>query len=97
MVFAESMRLYPPAWGIGRAALEAFEIGGIEVPAKSICLMSPYVMHRNSALLPRSRALRSRTVDARSAAGAPQVRLFPVRRRRAGVYRRTLRLARRRA
>ncbi len=52
MVFAEAMRLYPPAWGIGRMNTEAFEIGGIEVPAKSICLMSPYVMHRNPNYYP---------------------------------------------
>ena len=52
MVVAESMRLYPPAWGIGRMALENFEIGGVEVPAKSICIMSPYVMHRSPAYYP---------------------------------------------
>jgi cytochrome P450 len=52
MVLAEAMRLYPPAWGVGRMNLEAFEIGGIEVPARSICLLSPYVMHRNPAYYP---------------------------------------------
>jgi cytochrome P450 len=52
MVFAEAMRLYPPAWGVGRMNLETFEIGGIEVPAKSICIMSPYVMHRNATYYP---------------------------------------------
>ncbi len=52
MVFAEAMRLYPPAWGIGRAAIDSFEIGGIEVPAKALCIMSPYVMHRNPVHFP---------------------------------------------
>jgi cytochrome P450 len=52
MVVAESMRLYPPAWGVGRMAIENFEIGGIEVPAKSICILSPYVMHRTPAYYP---------------------------------------------
>jgi cytochrome P450 len=47
MIFAEAMRLYPPAWGIGRQALEDFEIGDVEVAAKSLCIMSPYTMHRN--------------------------------------------------
>lgn len=46
-VMAESMRLYPPAWAIGRQAREAFHLGGYEIPAKSILLMSPYVTHRS--------------------------------------------------
>jgi cytochrome P450 len=45
-VFAEAMRLYPPAWAIGRMAVEELELGGYRVPKKSIVLLSPYVMHR---------------------------------------------------
>ncbi len=52
MVFAEAMRLYPPAWGIGRAAIDGFEIGGVEVPAKALCITSPYVMHRSPLYFP---------------------------------------------
>lgn len=47
MVVAESMRLYPPAWAIGRLALKDFEIAGYVVPARSLVLMSQYVMHRD--------------------------------------------------
>jgi cytochrome P450 len=47
MVLAESMRLYPPAWAIGRIAVEDFEIGGYVVPKKSLVLMSQFVMHRD--------------------------------------------------
>jgi len=47
MVLAESMRLYPPAWALGRLAMEDFEIGGYVVPRKSLVLMSQYVMHRD--------------------------------------------------
>ena len=47
MVLAESMRLYPPAWALGRMALNDFEIGGYVVPKKSLVLMSQYVMHRD--------------------------------------------------
>ncbi len=47
MVLAESMRLYPPAWAIGRMSLEDFEIGGYTVPKKSLVLMSQFVMHRD--------------------------------------------------
>jgi len=48
MVLAESMRLYPPAWAIGRLATNESEIGGYIVPKKSLVLMSQYVMHRDS-------------------------------------------------
>jgi cytochrome P450 len=47
MVLAESMRLYPPAWALGRLAMEDFEIGGYFVPRKSLVLMSQFVMHRD--------------------------------------------------
>ncbi|MCI0337128.1 MAG: cytochrome P450 [Acidobacteria bacterium] len=47
MVFAESMRLYPPAWIIGRRALNDYQINGFHIPARSILLMSPYLMHHN--------------------------------------------------
>ncbi len=52
MVFAEAMRLYPPAWGIGRRALENYRIGSYEIPAGSILLMSPYVVHRDPRWFP---------------------------------------------
>ena len=47
MVLAESMRLFPPAWAIGRLALEEIEIGGYVVPRKSLVLMSQFVTHRD--------------------------------------------------
>lgn len=47
MVLAESMRLYPPAWALGRLAIDEIEIGGYVVPARSLVLMSQYVMHRD--------------------------------------------------
>jgi cytochrome P450 len=48
MVMAEAMRLYPPAWIIGRRALVDHEIGGYLIPAKSLVLMSQYVVHRDA-------------------------------------------------
>jgi cytochrome P450 len=47
-VVTESMRLYPPAWIIGRRALEAYPIGDYIVPARAIVLVSPYIMHRDA-------------------------------------------------
>ncbi|WP_058868246.1 cytochrome P450 [Chloracidobacterium thermophilum] len=52
MVFAESMRLYPPAWVFGRRALEAFSLGNYRLPARALILMSPYVVQRRSDFYP---------------------------------------------
>ncbi len=52
MVFAESMRMYPPAWIIGRRALNDYQINGYQIPAGSIILMSQYVMHHNPKYFP---------------------------------------------
>jgi cytochrome P450 len=46
-VVTESMRLYPPAWIVGRRAVADYPIGEFVVPARSIVFMSPYVMHRD--------------------------------------------------
>jgi cytochrome P450 len=48
MVVSESMRLYPPAWGIGRRSLVDQTIGPYRVPADSIILLSPFVTQRDS-------------------------------------------------
>jgi cytochrome P450 len=47
-ILAESMRLFPPAWAIGRLAVEAHEFGGFAVPKNSLVLASPFVMHRDA-------------------------------------------------
>jgi cytochrome P450 len=52
MVLAEAMRLYPPAWTLGRRALNDYQIGQYVVPAGSIVLMSPWVMHHDARFYP---------------------------------------------
>jgi cytochrome P450 len=47
MVLAESMRLYPPAWVIGRRNMDEYPIGDFKIPAGSLILMSQWVMHRD--------------------------------------------------
>lgn len=46
-VLAESMRLYPPAWALGRLTIKDVEIGGYHIPKGSLVLVSQYVMHRD--------------------------------------------------
>lgn len=51
-VVAESMRLYPPAWIIGRRTLGEYEISSYRLPANTLMLMSPFIMHRDDRYYP---------------------------------------------
>jgi cytochrome P450 len=46
-VLTESMRLFPPAWIIGRRAMEPYRMGDHELPARTIVLTSQWVVHRD--------------------------------------------------
>ena len=52
MVAAESMRLYPPAWAMGRRAVRDFPLGEYYLPARTSVFMSQYIMHRNPKYFP---------------------------------------------
>nr|MBA2494526.1 cytochrome P450 [Acidobacteriota bacterium] len=47
-VLAESMRLFPPAWAIGRLAIEEHEFGGYKIPKGALVLLSPFITHRDA-------------------------------------------------
>jgi cytochrome P450 len=53
MVLSEALRLYPAAWAVGRKAKAAFELGGVEIPAESICILSPYLVQRDARWFPQ--------------------------------------------
>jgi cytochrome P450 len=46
-VFDESLRLYPPAWIIGRRAVVDDQIGGYHVPAGTVIAICIYALHRH--------------------------------------------------
>ena len=52
MVLAEAMRLYPPAWLIGRRTVSDHQLGSYVVPGGSTVLVSPYVAHRDERFYP---------------------------------------------
>jgi cytochrome P450 len=52
MVFSESMRIYPPAWVIGRRPMNDYPVGNYVLPAKSFILLSQYVMHHDERYYP---------------------------------------------
>jgi cytochrome P450 len=77
MVLAESMRLYPPAWALGRLATEDYEVGGYIVPTGALVLLSQYVMHRDARYFPDPLRFDPQrwTQDARES--RPQFSYFP--------------------
>ena len=48
-VFAETMRLYPPAWLITRNTIDSDVLDGVEVPANSLIIMSPFMLQRQGS------------------------------------------------
>ncbi|GIV90451.1 MAG: cytochrome P450 [Chloroflexus sp.] len=51
-LFAEALRLYPPAWLIGRRAITPVTIGDMRVQPHTIVLMSPWLMHHDPRFFP---------------------------------------------
>jgi len=54
MILAEALRLYPPAWAIGRKAIAPFTVGQYQIPAGSIVILSPYLVQRDPRWFPDS-------------------------------------------
>ena len=52
MVVQESMRLFPPVWGLSRRLKEADEVGGARIPRGNRIIISAYVTHRHPDLWP---------------------------------------------
>jgi cytochrome P450 len=46
-IFAETLRMYPPAWYIGRSAAVETRLAGEIVPEGTMVLVSPYLLHRS--------------------------------------------------
>ncbi len=46
-VLDESLRMFPPAWAIGRQAIQEDQVGGYRIPTGSGIVISSYVVHRH--------------------------------------------------
>jgi cytochrome P450 len=57
-VIDESLRLFPPAWALSRRSHRADVIGGREVPAGTMVIVSPWLLHRRSDSWPDPLAFR---------------------------------------
>jgi cytochrome P450 len=51
-VLAESLRLYPPAWAMGRYARNDFALGDYFLPARTTVLISQFITHRDPRFFP---------------------------------------------
>lgn len=51
-ILAEALRLYPPAWILGRRALEDHDVGGITIPGGTLALVAPYLLHHDPRWFP---------------------------------------------
>jgi cytochrome P450 len=47
-VVSEALRLYPPAWAIGREVAEPFELRGVRFPKGAQLYFSQWVVHRDA-------------------------------------------------
>jgi len=76
MVLRESMRVYPPAWAIGRRTLYEHSAGGYTIPAGAVVMVSPYLVHRDHRWWPEPLAFRPERWEAEDAS-RPRLAYFP--------------------
>ncbi|HXH22943.1 MAG TPA: cytochrome P450 [Dehalococcoidia bacterium] len=77
MILEESMRLYPPAWAVGRFAVGPDTVGGYDLPAGSQIVMSQYVTHRHPAFWERPDEFDPERFTPERSAGRPRFAYFP--------------------
>ena len=77
MVLAESMRLFPPAWGMGRRALRDLTLGGFTIRKGSVLALSPYIVHRDARLWPDPLRFDPERFTSEAKAERPRFAYFP--------------------
>jgi len=76
-VIRESMRLFPPAWAIGREATTDTSIGGYPVPRGTSLWISQYVVHRDPRYFDEPEAFRPERWADDLAKRLPRYAYFP--------------------
>jgi cytochrome P450 len=51
-VLDETLRLFPPAWGLGREPREDVVVAGVAIPKGTQVILCPWVMHRDAQFFP---------------------------------------------
>ncbi len=76
-VIKETLRLYPPAWALGRITLEGFELAGYQIPKGSLIVMSPWVMQRHERYFPDAETFDPARWNTGSTENLPRFAYFP--------------------
>ena len=76
-VLAESMRLYPPAWGLGRHVLEDVPLGSWVVPKGAHVAVVPWVVHRDERFWPDPLRFDPERFSPEARAARPKFAYFP--------------------
>jgi len=76
-VLLESMRLFPPAWTVGRMAAENLELGGYVVRKGSMVLTSQYLVHRDERWFPQPEVFDPARWERSPRASLPRYAYFP--------------------
>ncbi len=76
-VVHESMRLYPPAWAMGREAMTEIEIGGWRYPRGAEFVISPWVVHRDARTFAEPEVFRPERWADELARRLPRFAYFP--------------------
>ncbi len=76
-ILNESMRLYPPAWTIGRRAIHDFELNGYTFPAGTTFMMSQWVIQRMPELWGDAENFRPERWNPEGGEQPPQWSYFP--------------------
>jgi cytochrome P450 len=77
MVVDEAMRIFPPVWAVGRAAIESDEIVGYAVPKGANLALSQYHAHRHPAFWENPERFEPERFAADRAGGRPRYAYFP--------------------
>src|SRR5437868_1664539 len=73
----ESMRLYPPAYGLGREAIDDCEIGGYRVPAGTQVFMFQWATQRDARFFDEPRAFKPERWTEEFESQLPKYAYFP--------------------
>jgi cytochrome P450 len=76
-VIKEAMRLYPPAWIIGRRVIKDDLIGGFHIPGGSTVNLSPYLMHRHPVFWKDPEVFNPERFSQEESGHRPQFAYFP--------------------
>lgn len=76
-IVAETLRLYPPFWGLGRMVFEPIELGGYRIPAGVSVMIAPLITQRDPRWFDDPLAFRPERWTEEFRSGLPRFAYFP--------------------